>query len=130
MKVIYNETSGHSLLSEFKFKEFGIVINSICRRHGGAQQMIKKDRNDSDVLTVPLDLAGCMIHFNTDYLLLKRLLLLNSIASPKQYCLMQGGTPWNPSSFSDQMAETFSQHVIDTENYNILFGSIAKILTR
>ena len=60
---IYNETSGHSLLSEFQLREFGKIIDSICRRHGGAQQMMIKDRNDNDVLTIPLGLAGCMIHF-------------------------------------------------------------------
>jgi hypothetical protein len=45
---IYNGTSNHSLLSEFQLREFGIVIDSICHRHGGAQQMIIKDSNDSD----------------------------------------------------------------------------------
>jgi hypothetical protein len=34
---IYNETSNHSLSSEFQLREFGIVIDSICPRHGGAQ---------------------------------------------------------------------------------------------
>jgi hypothetical protein len=60
---IYTETSNCSLLSEFQLRELGIVIDSICHRHGGAQQMIMKDSNDSDILTIPLDLAGCMIHF-------------------------------------------------------------------
>lgn len=32
----------------------------------------------------------------------------------KQYCLTQGDAPWNPSSFSDQMADMFYQH--DTKN--------------
>jgi hypothetical protein len=60
---IYNETSNHSLLSEFQLREFGIVIDSNCRRHGGTQQMIIKDSNDSDILTIHLDLAGCMVYF-------------------------------------------------------------------
>ena len=119
---IYNEISGHSLLSEFQLREFGIIIDSSCCRHGGAQQMIIKDRNDSDVLTIPLNLAGCMIHFK------HRLPTADEIASLKQYCLTQGDTPWNPSSFSDQMADKFYQQVIDTENYNFLSGSIAKSL--
>jgi hypothetical protein len=34
---IYNESSNHSLLSEFQLREFGIAIDSICHRHGGAQ---------------------------------------------------------------------------------------------
>jgi hypothetical protein len=61
--------------------------------------MIIKDSNDSDFLTISLDLAGCM-------------------SSLKQYCLTHGDTPWNPSSFSDQLADKFYQQVIDTENYN------------
>jgi hypothetical protein len=35
-ECIYNETSNYSLLSEFQFREFGIVIDSLCNRHGGA----------------------------------------------------------------------------------------------
>ena len=116
---IYDETSGHSLLSEFQLREFGKVIDSVCHRHGGSQQMIIKDRNGSDVLTIPLDLARCMIHFK------HRLPTTDEIASPKQYCLTQGDTPWNPSSFTDQMADKFYQQVIDTENYNVLSGSIS-----
>jgi hypothetical protein len=30
---IYHEASGHSLLSDFQLREFGIVIDSICHRH-------------------------------------------------------------------------------------------------
>jgi hypothetical protein len=55
---IYNETAAHSLLSEFQLREFGIVIDSICHRHGGTQQMIVKDGNDCDAFKVPLDLVG------------------------------------------------------------------------
>jgi hypothetical protein len=40
------------------------------------------------------------------------------MSSLKQYCLTHGDTPWNPSSFSDQMADKFYQQVIDTESYN------------
>jgi hypothetical protein len=32
--------------------------------------------------------------------------------------LTQGDTPWNPSSFSDQVADVFYKQVIDTESYN------------
>jgi hypothetical protein len=48
----YNEASGHSLLSELHLREFGNVIDSICHRHRGAQQMIIKDRNDGDIITI------------------------------------------------------------------------------
>jgi hypothetical protein len=39
-----------------------IIIDSICNRDEGAQQMIIKHSIDSDFLTVPLDLTGCMVH--------------------------------------------------------------------
>jgi hypothetical protein len=74
--------------------------------------MIVNDSNDSDIFTVPLDLAGCMLHFKN------RLPTVEDMFSLKQYCLTHGDTPWNPSSFSDQMANTFYQQVIDTESYN------------
>jgi hypothetical protein len=94
-KGIYNETSNHSLLSEFQLREFGIVIDSICHGHGGAQQMIVKDSNDSDILTIPLDLAGGMVHFK------HRLPTAGDISSLKQYCLTHGDALWNLSSFFD-----------------------------
>jgi hypothetical protein len=34
--------------------------------------------------------------------------------------LTQGDTPWNPSSFSDQVADKFYQQVIDNEQNNSL----------
>jgi hypothetical protein len=117
---IYNETSNHSLLSEFQLREFGIVIDSICHRHGGGQQMIIKDSNDSDILTIPLDLTGCMVHFK------HRLPTIEDMSSLQQYCLTHGDTPWNPSSFSDQMADKFYQQVIDTENYNTCLDPTAR----
>jgi hypothetical protein len=46
-------------------------------------------------LVVPLELAGCMLHF------IHRLSTTEEINSLKQYCLTQGDTPWNPSSFSE-----------------------------
>jgi hypothetical protein len=63
---------------------------------------------------IPLKLAGCMIHFK------HRLPSTEEINSLKQYCLTQGDTPWNPSSFSDQVADKFYQQVIDNERKNIL----------
>jgi hypothetical protein len=81
---IYNETSNHSLLSEFQLREFRIIIDSIFHRHVGTQQMIVKDNNDSDVLTIALDLDGCMIHFR------HRLLTTDEIETRKQYCSTQG----------------------------------------
>jgi hypothetical protein len=77
-------------------------------------------QGESDFLTIPLDLAGCMVHFK------HRLPTAKVIASLKQYCLTQGDVPWNPSSFSDQMGDRFYQQVLETENYNIHLGSASK----
>jgi hypothetical protein len=59
-----NETSNHKLLSEFQLREFGIVIDSICNKHGGSQQMLIKD-NNNDLITIPLELAGFWIKLHT-----------------------------------------------------------------
>ena len=77
--------------------------------------MTIKDNSDG-TLTVPLDLFGCMVHFK------HRLPTTEEITSLKQYFLTQGDAPWNPSSFSDQVADKFYQQVIDTENYNATFN--------
>jgi hypothetical protein len=42
------------------------------------------------------------------------------VNSLKQYCLTQGDTPWNPSSFSEQVADKFYQKIIDNEQKNSL----------
>jgi hypothetical protein len=52
-------------------------------------------------LEILLELTGCMIHFK------HRLPTTEEINSLNQYCLTQGDTPWNPSSFSDQVADNF-----------------------
>jgi hypothetical protein len=49
-----------------------------------------------------------------------RLPTTEEINSLKQYCLTQGDTPWNPSSFYDQVTDTFYQQVIDDEQKNNL----------
>jgi hypothetical protein len=85
--------------------------------------MIIKDNNDSDILTIPLDLTGCMVHFK------HRLPTVEDMSSLKQYCLTHGDTPWNPSSFSDQMADKFYQQVIDTESYNTCLDPTARSQT-
>jgi hypothetical protein len=72
----------------------------------------RKNSNDSDILTIPLDLAGCMVHFKHE------LPKVDDMSSLKQYCLAHGDTPWNLSLFSDQMANKFYQHIIDTESCN------------
>jgi hypothetical protein len=71
-------------------------------------------QDDDSSFVVPLELSGCMIHFK------HRLPNTEEINSRKQYCLTQGNTPWNPSSFSDQVADKFYQQVIDNEQNNSL----------
>jgi hypothetical protein len=63
-------------------------------------------------LVVTLKLSGCMIHFK------HRLTATEEINSLNQYCLTQFDTPWNPSSFSDQVSDKFYQQVIDNEQKN------------
>jgi hypothetical protein len=55
-----------------------------------------------------------MIHFE------HRLPNTAEVKSLKQYCLTQGDTASNPSSFSDQVVDTFHQQIIDNEQKNIL----------
>jgi hypothetical protein len=98
-EAIYHDTANHSLLSEFQLRDFGVKIDSICHKHGGTQKMVIQDIGSS--LVINLDLAVCMIHFK------HRLPTIEEINSLKQYCLAQGDTPWNPSSFSDQVADNF-----------------------
>jgi hypothetical protein len=109
---IYNDTANHSLFSEFKLRDFGVKIDSICHKHGGTQKMEIQDAGSS--LVVPLELAGCTIHFK------HRLPTTEEINSLKQYFLTQGGTPWDTSSFSDQVADKGHQQVIDNEQKNSL----------
>jgi hypothetical protein len=104
-EAIYNDTANHSLLSEFQLRDFGVKIDSICHKHEGTQKMEIQDVGSS--LVIHLELAGCMIHF--EY----RLPTTEEINSLNQYCLTQGDTPWNPSSFSDQVADKVYQQVIE-----------------
>jgi hypothetical protein len=101
-EAIHNDTSNHSLLSELQLREYGILINSTCLRHGGTQRLTITDSNHHDDVTIPLELAGCMVHFK-HYLPTKE-----DMMSLQQYCLTQGDTPWNPSAFTDQVADVIT----------------------
>jgi hypothetical protein len=94
-EAIYNDTANHSLLSEFQLRDFGVKIDSICHKHGRTQKMVNQDIVDPLVINLEL----------VKY----RLPTTEKINSLKQYCLTQGDTPWNPSSFSDQVADNFYQ---------------------
>jgi hypothetical protein len=65
--------------------DFGVKIDSICHTYGGIQKMEIQDVGS--LLVVPLELAGCMIHFK------HRIPTTEEINSLKQYCLRQGDTP-------------------------------------
>jgi hypothetical protein len=62
-------------------REFGIIIYSFSHRHDGTQQMIVKDNNGSDAITIPLYLVVCMIHFK------HRMSTADEIVTLKKYCL-------------------------------------------
>jgi hypothetical protein len=94
-------------LSEFQLGDFGVKLDSICHKYGGTQKMEIQDVGSS--LVVPLELADYMIHFK------HRLPTTEVFNSFKQFCLTQGDTTWNPSSFSDEVADKFYQQVIDNE---------------
>jgi hypothetical protein len=104
---IYNDTANHSPFSEFQLRDFGVKIDSICHKHGGKQKMVIQYVGSS--LVLPLELAGCMIYFK------HRSITREEIKSIKQYCLTQDDTPWNSSSFPDQVADKCYQQVIDNE---------------
>jgi hypothetical protein len=70
------------------------------------------DSNNHDDITISLDLAGCVVNFK------HRLPTKGEIMSLTKYCLTQGDTPWNPSSFSDQVADVFYKQIIDTESHS------------
>jgi hypothetical protein len=109
---IFDKTSNHSLLSEFKLRKYAVIIDSICQRHGGTQQIKISDCTNQNDIAIHLDLAGCMIHFR------HRLPTKEEFTGLKQFCLTKGDTPWNPSSFSDQVAYKFCKQVVDTASYN------------
>jgi hypothetical protein len=111
-EAIYNDAANHSLLSEFQLRYFGVKIDSVCHKHGGTQKVEIQDVGIS--LVIPLELLGFTIHFK------HRLPSSEEINSLKKYCLTQGDTPWNPSSFSDQLAGKFYLQVIDNEQNNSL----------
>jgi hypothetical protein len=111
-EAIYNDTANHSLLSEFQLRDFRVKVDSICHKHGGTQKTEIQDVGS--LLVVSLELAGCKIYFE------HRLPTTEEINSLKQYCLTKDDTPWNPSSFSDQVADKFCQQVIDKEQKNSL----------
>jgi hypothetical protein len=70
--VYLYETSNYLLISEFQLRELRIMINYVSYRHGGTQKLIVNNNNGSDALKIPLDLAGCMIDFRHDCLLMKK----------------------------------------------------------
>jgi hypothetical protein len=74
-------------------------------------------QDDSKLLTVQLELAGFMVNFK------HRIPTSEEVGSLKQYLLAQGETPWNPSSFSDQLADKFYQQIIAHEKYNANLNS-------
>jgi hypothetical protein len=94
-------------MSGFTLKYFGVKIDSIFQKNGATQKMMV--HNEDDPLVIPLECAGYMFYFKHCFTTAGEVKVL------KQYCLIQGDTPWNPSSFSDQVTDKFYQQVIDNE---------------
>ena len=87
--------------------------------------VIGKERN---ILSVPLDLTGCMVHFKP------RLSTSEEYESLKRFSLTQGDIPRNLSAFSDQLADKLYQQVLNNEQISTglnsksdLTSDIAKI---
>ena len=112
---IYFETANNSLLSEFQLKEFRVQKFSRCHRHGRTQQMVIAE--ESSMLPVPLDLAGCMARFK------HRLPTSEECESLKRYRLNLGDIPENVSAFSDQMGDKFYQQVLNNEHVSTSLNS-------
>ena len=74
-------------------------------------------REESNILPVPLDLAGCMVHFN------HRLPTSDECESLKSHSLTQSDIPWNPSAFSDQVADKIYQQVRNNEQVSTSLNS-------
>jgi hypothetical protein len=104
-EAIYNDTPKHSLLSKFQLREHGILIDFTHYRHRGTQRLIITDNNHHDGITIPLELAGCIFHFKY-HLPNKGVIMLL-----QQYCLIQGDTLRNPSTFTDQVADVFYKKI-------------------
>jgi hypothetical protein len=62
-------------------------------------------QNDNKEVLMPLELAGCMVHFK------HRVPKPGEIESLKHYCLTHDDTLWNPSILSDQIADKFYKQV-------------------
>jgi hypothetical protein len=71
-------------------------------------------QDDGDDLLISLEPAGCMIYFK------HQLSITEEFSSLKQYCLTKGDNPWNRSTFSDQVSDSFYQQVIENEQKKIL----------
>jgi hypothetical protein len=50
-------------LSDVQQREYERIIDSTCYRHEGIQQMKITDSTNQDDITIPLVLAGYMVHF-------------------------------------------------------------------
>jgi hypothetical protein len=80
-EAIYNDTSNHSLLSEFHLMGFGMKIDLTCHKDGGTQKMEIQDVGSS--LVVTLELAGSVIHFKHRFQLQKNKSHSSNIARHK-----------------------------------------------
>jgi hypothetical protein len=67
---IFIDTANHSRLSEFHLSDFGVKMDSNYHKHGGTQKIVIQDVGNA--LVIPLELAGCMIHFKHRFIYRRR----------------------------------------------------------
>jgi hypothetical protein len=67
------------------------LIDSDSHNNYEIQQIIVKNNNGSDALTIPLYLSGCMIKFR------HRLPTTDEVETLKKYFLTKEDVPWNTS---------------------------------
>ena len=110
-EAIHNPSEEHSLLSEFQMREFGTIVDSIARRHGGKQQISVSD-SDGQTIDVPLALSQCLLHFK------HRVPTKHEMAELEVVPITQDGVPWKPHKYNDDPADAFGKEVAHLEEEN------------
>ena len=83
-EAVMNPSSAHSLLSEYQMRDYGVIVNSIAKKHGGQQNLIMGDNK------IPCGVNNCLIYFKC------RAPTESELEELKPVILTQGETHWNP----------------------------------
>ena len=104
-EAIYNETSDHTLLSEFQIRDFGVIADTVSRKHGGRQCLgIPVASNLSEPPTreyVPLIMARCLHQFSN------RTPTITELETLHPLLLTQDQVPWDPGHFYDDPSDDY-----------------------